>query len=804
MRRSLLHGAALALLFAAPAQAAQDWLITGNGHGFQVIEGSSGKLVAFHEAPYRFLRAGSSLQSSGVTRRNLASSFAFGVQGSWLAGIPGTLSYVDHTHIARLAQVVGDQPLESYFFAPFDFAENASIALIHATSAQQAFALAEFELGAAEALRYDAATEVLIESGSDGGAMIYAPIGTALHLDCENVSAEVGSGLGDKTDCSGENVTAGVQLELSAGWGGVALLFAERDSDAESLAQRFRDWQASRGAEALLQAARDEFSAWRRPLPENVLRSDDERNLWLQSEAVLRMGQVRVPNREGDAVSQRSGHGMILASLPSWKPSEPWMDWSMAWTRDSAYAIVPLARAGYVDEAKGALQAFMMAGPVGTKAEYFQSFGLPLADLAPYRISVTRYFGNGEEESDWGSGPNAELGPDYNVQLDGWGLYLWAARQYVSADPAGARAWLDSPGHDGRTVYELLLDEIARPLEACLERQADTAIVRADSSIWENHNNNQGHFAYTTLAAARGFCDLAAVSSAYRGETDADVARFEANFAALQKGLSQFQHADGGLRTTTELVNDPQRSLDGSVVEALNFGLFQPGEPGFDATLDGVLESLRVASGGFKRRSGYSGNGYENDEWLLLDFRIAEAYLRRGDTAAAEALVAPIVTKAAEHLYLLPELYNANAELEAGVGAYTGSRPMVGYGHGAFIHYALNRALLEDGAGRDPALTAEGAPNCREPLLPTSMAAGGSAGAAGAGGTAGAGGATSAGGGGGGATSVVPTGGRAALETQAKNQPESCACNAPGRSAASRAWAAALLVLACGLRRRRR
>ena len=38
-------------------------------------------------------------------------------------------------------------------------------------------------------------------------------------------------------------------------------------------------------------------------------------------------------------------------------------------------------------------------------------------------------------------------------------------------------------------------------------------VAKADSSIWEVHDANKKHFAYTTLAAARGFCDLAGMSA---------------------------------------------------------------------------------------------------------------------------------------------------------------------------------------------------------------------------------------------------------------------------------------------------
>jgi GH15 family glucan-1,4-alpha-glucosidase len=396
------------------------------------------------------------------------------------------------------------------------------------------------------------------------------------------------------------------------------------------------------------------------------------------------------------------------------------MNWSIPWTRDATYAIEPLARSGHVDEARAAVSAFMSAEPVAQKDAYFAVFDQPRSYFAPYRISVTRYFGNGEEESDWGMGPNEANGSEYNVQLDGWGAFLWATRHYVSADLGGkAGEWLSAAGYNGQSNYDLLIDEVGRPLELAMEERGDgSAVIMKDGSIWEDHNSNRAHFAYTTLTAARGFCDLAAIVSAYKGKEDANYQRFLAAHDKLRAGLVHFQGADGSLRTTIESIDSPQYSYDGAVVEAYSFGLIQPGDVAFDATF-GAFEQLKTNSGGYSRRSGYSNRDYENNEWVLLDFRIAGAYLKAGQLDKAEVIVQRLVGWASENYNLLPELIDRNTSL------FTGSRPMVGYGAGAFIHYVLERGLVAN-----PSLNTDGTPRCEEgPIGSASPGLGGAGGA---------------------------------------------------------------------------
>src|SRR5262249_28819625 len=153
------------------------------------------------------------------------------------------------------------------------------------------------------------------------------------------------------------------------------------------------------------------------------------KKIWRQSEAVLRMGQITE-----ETVAGRHNDGMILASLP---PGE----WHTGWVRDAMYAIVALSRTGHFAEAKKALDFYL-------GAENGDKFKNDLSAPADYRISVVRYFGNGEEQADYN-----EKGP--NIEIDGWGMFMWAARQYVEA--SGDVAWLKSKTGRGDTVYDALI-----------------------------------------------------------------------------------------------------------------------------------------------------------------------------------------------------------------------------------------------------------------------------------------------------------------------------------------------------------
>jgi len=87
---------------------------------------------------------------------------------------------------------------------------------------------------------------------------------------------------------------------------------------------------------------------------------------------------------------------------------------------------------------------------------------------------------------------------------------------------------------------------------------------------------------------------------------------------------------------------------------------------------------------------------YERQEFVFVDFSLAEVYLRMRQPDKAAALVNTIVSKAANDHFIVPEMYVSvvNPLFKGEVGDPTGAIPMVGYGAGAYIAYVLERQKL--------------------------------------------------------------------------------------------------------------
>lgn len=361
----------------------------------------------------------------------------------------------------------------------------------------------------------------------------------------------------------------------------------------------------------LLNAERAAWEAWRVDPPSGL--SPRERRVWRQSESVLRMAQVREAAPAG---------GAVLASLP---PG----GWWIAWVRDMAYALVALARSGHVEEALAGVD-FWVGAEAGV---YREEVGVD------YPVSVTRYYGDGGEDSDVD-----ERGP--NIEFDGFGLALWAARQ------VGSEA----------------LDSAADTLLAL--RDPETGLIAPDSSIWEVHwNGNQKRFAYTTIVAARGLCDAGRVDEA-RALRD-----------ALVRHLVDPQ---GALAQSFEELRDGVGAVDAAVLEAINFGLVDPAGDLARTTVRRLTSVLAVPHGkGLARND--DGSGYDRQEWVFVGLRLAAAQRRMGMRTAADATLDRYTLYADLNHGLLPELLHRRA------ATYRGATPMVGFGAGAWLLAVLER-----------------------------------------------------------------------------------------------------------------
>ncbi|MDQ3368804.1 MAG: hypothetical protein M3680_25555 [Myxococcota bacterium] len=694
MTSRLISALALAAVAVAarPAQAIEPvpsfrYLVTGNGFGFQVFDVGANAVKQYLERPYRYLRANpTNPDAEGIVRRNLAFDTYFGAkvgsQAQWFAGrAPSEVGYVAESNVIRSVITMGSVTTETFYVSPFGYPGNAMVMVLKVTNngaAQPvtAYAMHNFKLGSApnpdepgangEAIAFDAATATATETGPGGGVILYAPIGGADVSSCaDNAHASIaaGTGITMQPSCTGtdrKNAFAKDLGTLAAGeskWWGVGVVF-DPDGNAAATRTAWATWLAGRAADQVLADVLAEFEAWRKPPVAGL--DATETKIWRQSETVLRMSQVLEPFQESP---RRKGHGMVLASLP---PG----GWHTGWVRDAVYALVAMARTGHHDMAKIGLDFFLDAD-AGKYSSYLND--------VPYRISTVRYFGDGEEEADYSGAPTR------NVEIDGWGLFLWGARTYI--DQSNDVAWLAAPTKKGDTVYEAIREGVA---EALAKNMEDSGMAIADASIWEVHWGNRQHFLYTTATAARGFCDMATL--ARRAGRTEDIERYrELSKKAVDAMKNHFIDSNRVLAGSLERLAQGANYRDGSTVEAITWNLLPADHAISKATLD-AMSFLQTPAGGYKRVEG-SQDQYDTDEWILIDLRASAAFRKSGNAAKADQLLGWVSAQASVNYDLLPELYNTRTS-SGQIGAYSGSIPMVGYGAGAYQMTLLDRAGL--------------------------------------------------------------------------------------------------------------
>jgi GH15 family glucan-1,4-alpha-glucosidase len=448
----------------------------------------------------------------------------------------------------------------------------------------------------------------------------------------------------------------------SSAW---ALISIEKESEAETAIEEFVRWRAGLSSGKLLTRELARFEQWRAK-PAVHFKSEKERHLWRQSETMLRIAQSREPNRPG-----RYGNGLIVAALPD--------VYSTPWVRDMAWATAALIRMGHRAEARAALLAYFNARPTGKMRSEVNG--------ADYQVSVVRYWGNGEEE------PFFTQEGSTNIEFDNWGEVLWVVGEYLRKydDPELPKA----ATHRG-PLYESARDLIVKPLMANTEKHGDGLIVAADTSIWEERQKDKKHFAFSTALAIVGLREFAEV--ARRAGDEASRKQAIHDGALLEKGFNEAFIRDGRLRGTLE--DGVKNDIDGALIPVINFGLVRNPEVIRDTVKR--MELLKVASGGYRRvRSTYTDPKifeywYERQEFLFVDFTLAELYRRLGRNAEADAMLSRIVDKSAADHNIIPEMYVAvPCELFPGeIGDPTGAIPMVGYGPGAYVLHLLERERL--------------------------------------------------------------------------------------------------------------
>ena len=403
------------------------------------------------------------------------------------------------------------------------------------------------------------------------------------------------------------------------------------------------------------------FSSCR--IPENL--PVKERNVVEQSISFLKMAQV------SDKEIFPYSHGQILASLP------PGL-WHAGWVRDGSYAIQAMTHLGMYAEAKKGLE-FMLKAPPGRYKHFIYKDGKDYGVGYDYQISVCRYFGNGNEESTYGEGPNFEY--------DNFGLFLCAFTDYaaLSKDTAFYKKW-----------NQLVTSKVADVTVNCIDTNS---LIREDSGPWEHYLQMPRQYTFTSGVCARGLQQFAMLQK----QSGLPYEKYESASGRLKNGILTHMLVDN--RYIKGNVNDQLKTdheyYDSGAYEIFANGLIDDKKL-FSSHMDEYDKVLRIPGD----RHGYirlnSNDPYENQEWVFINLRIALAHLLFGEKEQAAELVNHVTEMAALNYNTIPEMYSNKLQLEKVTDnfksedvwcncvrdkgdQFIGAIPMVGYGSGAYI-----------------------------------------------------------------------------------------------------------------------
>lgn len=664
----------LALGVTRPARAEVDphpsWsaLPFSNGYGAGIYDAAQRRVTGFRDHLYARWDADS-------PSRDLLYDFYFGLRAGgvnvWLSDRPLTaISYADESGIVRVVQEHGGLRATQYFFAPFSVDAPVLIAIaeienIGTTTVTDAalFSIQNFHIGSGATAINDehvAWQDGAYEERGALGLVVQKPVpAPTIHAASPQNPWQAVTDGGHMTnhDDSGviNDAVAGFEWDVSGLAPGESRTFAvvlayDAAGDRAAINAALAPL-AQKSATDLVTTARDDWSQFfsRADEPPNL--SANERTIYRQQLAVLRMAQVREP---------APARGQIVASIPPGK-------WNIAWVRDQSYATFALIDAGLTAEARDAL-AFLLTGEAGNFVCCDESGGPYVG--RDYAISVVRYYGNGVEESDYNS-----RGP--NVEFDGFGLTLMALDAYVAK--TGDTDFIEE---HAAAIFAKTADVLVSLIEP------EIGLVRADSSIWETHWERGGrrHHTYTQATTVAGLFAAARLAT-QTGRADAAL-RYQSAARTVQAAIAEHlvDPRNDVLRSSLE---EQDLYLDAAAIEAFNWNVLPADGTVASATLDAFRTSLwnPVTNHGYRRND--DGGEYDLREWIVIDLRIATAARRAGRAEHAAALIAWVTAQASQNFGLIAENFHRET------GDYQGEVPMSGFGAGAYV------SALWDRAGRD-------------------------------------------------------------------------------------------------------
>jgi MYXO-CTERM domain-containing protein len=762
---ALLLLAALPARAEVPVQQTFFRLPSSNGHTAVLVDLSLGKMTHFRE--HLFGSEEPLLDAAGkevwignqpqmIRSRDVMAGGFFGVRADgdqrWLPGAPvdfAASGYVGYspgknggTGVVRMVQKVGALTLTQYFFAPQGLPHAGYVMAMQVkntgavkVSGVSAFSLHDYHLGTGrpnvmDDIGEDGETVIFDASGGEvdfvergfAGVTVTRALAPPARHGASNAGTPAaqgvfgivdGGGTANIPDFNGMSPAANgwntaYQWDLGdldpgeSVWVGVAGAH-HADPFADATADGWLDsYVAGKNVSVLVNEEIDGWKTFQSALNTPAGLGAGEEALVRQSAVMLKMGQVRddkaylrewltkdgedrvtrfgaelggLPLTLPGEVTHR-GKGAVLASLP---PGE----WTVAWIRDGSYAVSAMAALGMQAEAKDALLFYLNA-----EANRFQKW----SELAPYnmpeyKMSLVRYHGFGVEETDFN-----DFGP--NLEFDGFGLFLWALRAYETL--TGDTSLADE--HWG-TIATTVADVLVALVDPA------NGLVRKDSSIWETHwNGRERWWAYTSITAARGLCDAAAIAER-KGDNSLATKYREAGMAIREAIAKHLTDGEGAIASTVEELQSGGGYFDAAVLDAIAMGLFDPKGKIAGATLKAMDTHLAVAAGaGWSRNddrydhagkqdlSGW-GSSYDSAEWVITDMRGATAAYLRGDVERSDRLVSWVRDQSLANFLAVAETYDETT------GHYKFNAPMIGFGAGA---YSL-ALFARDGVLTDPA-----------------------------------------------------------------------------------------------------
>lgn len=394
--------------------------------------------------------------------------------------------------------------------------------------------------------------------------------------------------------------------------------------------------------------------------------SSSEKNIVEQSVSLFKMSQV------SDKEIFPYSHGQIIASL------RPGL-WHIAWVRDGSYAIEALTQLGMYSEARKGLE-FMLKAPSNRFKNYWYKDGENYGPSVNYQISLTRYFGNGHEDCDYN-----EYGP--NIEFDDYGLFLTAYCEYVinSGDEKFYRTWHNS-------VVLLVADVILHIIDK-------NGMIKADSGPWEHHLEQVKQYVFTNGVNARGL-ELFAELEKKHGYSFEKYLQGASNLkdAIIKNTLIENSYFKGNANDTSP---SEKEYWDGGTFEIFANGLIRDKKL-FESHLNAYAPVLRITGD----REGYirlsSVDPYENQEWVFIDLRIAQALAEFGYKERAYSIINYMTKQASLNNNQLPEMISNEAQMKKVTpnfyqsetwcncvrqtdGQYIGMIPMIGYGSAAYV-----------------------------------------------------------------------------------------------------------------------